>query len=268
MTMKRIMMLLVITTLLLVGCGIDSMPQEGLENTLWWEKELANIIVATNVKCDVHPAMITGRTQAHVSCQVDITEDASKLGFEKPTTVYLGGALGDEFMKEHNKPFSSSGTGVLGVFYSDNYSGAIPMVLTAELDGFSSPVEIVGVASTEGAKTLQIPSDEKRETSPLELITCDGTLIPNSSLAQVTFIGQLKDSQQIVGGGLLDTNVMPLEELCKGVSTEGVVFQIETTIVAAQGKGENALRTGMIRDTASGQPFIYSVVINHDYEEY
>ncbi|MCP5094227.1 MAG: hypothetical protein GY943_01610 [Chloroflexi bacterium] len=269
--MKRIIMLLA-AALLLVGCGLDSVPQEGLTNTIGGQSG-NETLVATNVKCDVHPLM--GSNQAQVSCQLDIANDSMKLG--DVLKLHLGGVLAtsdSKFIFENNESFSSSGTGSFEAWpakawepeaiYAQDRLGGITLALTAELDGFRSPVEIIGVASMEGAKELNVPTSDKHETSALEISTCEGELISDSSLASITFIGELKDGQKIAGGGLLDTSIMPLDDMCNEVSAEGVVFEIETTDYLKLGDIKGEFKLGIIRDSNTGRPIMLGVVINHE----
>ncbi len=266
--MKRIV-LLIIAALLLVGCGLDSIPQDGLTNAVGL-KGGDETLVATNIKCDIHP--LIGSNKAQVICQLDITGDGTKLGLDKSAETYLGGALGGENIFESDKPFSSSGTGnlqLLGEPFSSGDGRSTTMAVTAEMDGFRAPVEIIGMAGgTMGDEPAMFHSKEELHIIWIDLsFSCQGEMIPNSSLANITFTGEGKDGQQIAGGGLLDTNLMSLDEMCNDVSAEGVVYEIEVTDFIKLGDIKGEFKLGIIRDGDTGQPIMLGVVINHE-EQY
>ena len=238
--MKRII-LLVIVALLLVGCGLNSVPQEGLTNAVGAGKGDS---VASQVKCDVHP--LVGSQQAQVTCLLDIVDDSMKPG--DALKLHLGGVLvtsEGESAFVNEKLINSSGIVLSGlpdkVASEDELIAVKEMALTAQMEGFSNPVEIVGVASLEGAKELKIPAGDGKETSTLTISMCEGTMIPNSNLASITIIGELKDGQQIAGGGILNTSIMSLADMCKEASAEGVVWEVDVARIV------NAI---IIRDTA------------------
>ena len=261
--MKRIIMLVVVA-LLLVGCGLDSVPQGSLSNSIsmGWDEGVA-AATAPSVECDVHP--IVGSHQAQVSCQLEIVDDSVKLG--EVLRFHLAGVL---VMSESESAFvdgkliRSSGKFLSGwpskVVDLAEMLGVIE--LTAELDDFRSPVGIVGAVTMEGAKELTVPTSDKNETNTLAISTCEGKLIPNSRLAIVTFTGK-GTTRNIAGGGLLDTNLMSLDEMCHEVSAEGVVFEVEATLINLEDiKGE--FKSGLVSDRETGRPIFQGVIINHE----
>ncbi len=98
---KRIF-LLIISTSMLVGCGLDSVPQEGLTNavSMGWDEgvaalKLTNEILkngAGKVWLDIQP--LAGTNVAQVTYRIEMEEDVlNKIDWEAPYYLYGGGLL-------------------------------------------------------------------------------------------------------------------------------------------------------------------------------
>ncbi|KAA3663422.1 MAG: hypothetical protein DWQ04_10710 [Chloroflexi bacterium] len=279
--MKRIIFL-IIGMLFLAACSAESVLDDGLSNavSLGWDEGVAAVFAEANVnsvKCDVHPWMNVNQAQA--TCRLDVgKEDALKLGADGPVTLYLGGLLtvsDDKFTFDTDKPFTGEGKGQMRIaapFGEGDETqilqnvNELPIVsLTAQIDGLRVPVEITGVASMAGAKEFNVPSSGENLISAFEVSNCEGQMIPNSSLASIIMIGELKDGQQVMGGGILDTNVTtemggnPDGFQCD-ISARGVVFEVEVNLITWGGD----VATAKITNSETGSPIIYGVVINHE----
>lgn len=228
--MKRVFLLIVVA-LVLAGCGLseaaeDTTASVGISNEKGGTEDtnvIADDVVVTvdSVKCDVHP-LANSRNQASVTCLLTVDEDSLKLGGDDPIDLYLGGTLKVLADDDYLKPFrddgalTANGKGTFNMCEGDApsknglfYPCGLPfMILTAQIDGLRVPVEIVGAAATAGASEMVLPTTSENVPAILVGMQCEARMIPDSGIAQIIMIGELKDGREIVGGGLMETGII------------------------------------------------------------
>ncbi len=221
--MKRLLFIVLVGSLLLVACGADSIPQDGLSNavSLGWDEGVAAVFLdqesITVDKVDIQCAgiFVQDENRAHITYR--ITTENAALNANGP----LFGAgllvLGDgNTLFSKSQPFTCEGSGQLRA-YQTNPEGQAALVdwllelkassLTAQIDGVMrslDDVSMVGVATAGGGELTILTNNENIAVEPTTW-QCRGKTIPNSSQAIITFTAETADGQAFGGGGILET---------------------------------------------------------------
>lgn len=220
--MKRIF--LIIPMLLLAACGLDAISTDGLTNAVIFNEgveapfedyELTEVTV-NKVWTDMRP--LANSNQASVTYRLELAEDLLKTGEEGPFYLYGSGVLQ---VKDEAFTFAEQ-TAVQG--QSDNPSQiriwlptedadapiyGLPMELTAQIDGFTDGTRdtlITGLAVWPGQEPAVLTNNEN--ITELSAFQCQGTMVPNSTQALVTFSAETLEGQSFAGAGLLETGTV------------------------------------------------------------
>ena len=224
--MTRISLLFVILALFAVGCGLS----EASENTTaFMSQDLSqdqkgttpDIEVAVeSVKCDVHP--FADSNEAGVTCQLEVVEDALLwVQSKEPFIIFASGTLkvtDSKFSFGATQSFGLTGSGSINTCALESeweeglfYPCGLPFW------AFSPDLKSVVVNSEAPSANLlsEVPFDitftaMAYTQAPIKdsliiqggltfnLTACQGMLIPNSSVASIIMIGELKDSDSPV----------------------------------------------------------------------
>ncbi len=219
--MKRLF-LLVIAALLLIGCS-DYVPTGGLTNMVsqGWDEGVAAVLLdneaiyakAEHVWTDMRPLANTNLAQ--VSFRIEMAEDALKMGGDGPFYLYGGGVMQVEeadFTFKDQTPISAVGAGQVAISRLDvdkdtqilHTAYDLHIVgLTAQIDGLmDAPVAVsmFGTATTGGVQSNILTQNENITT--LKAFQCTGRMIPDSNMANLTYIGETEKGQELIGAGI------------------------------------------------------------------
>lgn len=208
---------IIFLALLLIGCGAETAVQDTAANLSARGGDTI-VVNVDNVWTDMRPLANTNR--ANAIFRLEIVEDAAKLGSDEPIIIYGGGTVvinhEEQYFTLNEELLQARGRGRMTVCADDKpqenglfYPCGLPIIsLTAQIDGvFAEPVEadIFGTAVSANAKEdpLEFPGMSVADRSELSEVSCMGRLIPNSNVAQIIMIGELKGGETVRGGGLL-----------------------------------------------------------------
>ena len=244
--MKRIF-LLVVLVFLTVGCGLGEAAQDTTSsigtNSQERGKETAvspTITVnAENVKCDVHP--FAGSSEAGVTCQVEVIEDAFIWAQSKePFIIFATGRLkvnDGKFSFADAEPFSIAGSGTMNTcevrvpWEKSLFSPCGLPYLTITMTNLSEtavtgnpPTGLISEVPFDIAMTLSVMAATQETLNTVSLPQndywlfegCYKLLIPDSGLAGIIMIGELKSRDQPVGIlGTIDRGNMTKDEAAR-----------------------------------------------------
>lgn len=233
--MKQAMIILSLA-FLLIGCADWPAAAEETSNRIDIEPKAYPVfenITYKYIRATMHP--IAGTNQAGITYELEISKAAAaEAGVDGPLSVYGAGVLtvaDEKFTFDNERQFSASGTGnltgcLLGAPWTDEQAevcGEPVLSLTAQIDGLRAPAEIEGFGATQNAETLSNIWFNDQEG--LTVTQCQGEMIPGTSMGSIIMIGELKDGTQIVGGGLIETDLpvidksTPKQFRCAGAAT-------------------------------------------------
>lgn len=203
-------------------------------------------ITATLIDIQCQGFLMPGTNHAQVSFIMEMAEDALKLGGDGPYLLYGGGIveLKDTKAAEERQSFSCveldtnpsfllevSGYKTVSTFVAD-------LSFMVEIEGIRVPVpsaSLIGVAGVENDNPGFLL--EVSGLHDLVDLTCQGFLMPGSTLARIIMIGELKDGSQFRAGGIMEADQSFWTEF-KGDSFEcslaGAGSVVEVTAVSEQ----------------------------------
>ena len=195
-------------------------PTKGLTNAvgLGWDEGVAAVFVSevsevtvNKVWTDMRP--VVGTNRANVSFRVEMAEDALKVGGNGPFYLYGGGVLQVEdskFTFPDQNPIKGEGAGQMSLFQlgvdevASSISGHQHLALTAQIDGLMAQltdVTMVGTAHA-GGQVMEILTTNENLITALETFQCEGRMIPDSNMANMTFTAKTERGQVFIGGGV------------------------------------------------------------------